>query len=62
MRVDDVTIDVLGNTAMAFCRFRFVGEVEGRPEPFVASGRATFVCRRTGDTWKVVHYHESAPS
>lgn len=28
---------------------------------FVAAGRMTVVCHRTGSGWKVVQYHESGP-
>jgi hypothetical protein len=61
MRVDDVSIDIVGDAASAFCRFHFEGEVDGRAEPFVADGRATFIVHRSADAWKVIHYHESAP-
>lgn len=61
MRVDDLTIDTLGDVALAFCRFHFEGQTTGRREPFIADGRVTFVLHRTAQSWKVVHYHESAP-
>ncbi len=62
MRIDDLSIEVIGDVAYAFCRFRFEGEADGRTEPFIADGRVTFILHRTEvDDWKVIHYHESAP-
>jgi len=61
MRVDDLTVDLLGDVALAFARFHFVGSLPGSDEPFVADGRVTFVCHRVGGDWSVIHYHESAP-
>ena len=61
MRVDDLTVDLLGDVALAFGRFHFVGSLPGRDEPFVADGRVTFVCHRVAGAWSVIHYHESAP-
>ena len=59
MRVDDLTVDVLGEVAVAFGRFRFAGSWPDRDEPFVAEGRVTFVCHLVGGAWAVIHYHES---
>lgn len=60
MRVDDLSIDVLGDVAYAFCRFQFEGQTEGRTEQFIDEGRVTFILQR-GEDWKVIQYHESAP-
>ena len=59
MEVSDVSVDVLGDVAVAFLSFHFEGEVKGRPH--IADGRVTFVLRRTSGTWKAIHYHESRP-
>ncbi len=59
MTVSDVSVDVFGDAAYAFCRFHFEGEVEGQSH--IADGRVTFLLRRTSGTWKVIHYHESRP-
>lgn len=59
MRVDDLSIDIFGDVALAFCTFHFVGEADGRA--FVADGRVTFLLHRQAGEWKVIHYHESAP-
>jgi ketosteroid isomerase-like protein len=59
MTVSDVSVDVFGDVAYAFCRFHFEGEVEGQSH--IADGRVTFLLRRTSGTWKVIHYHESRP-
>jgi len=59
MAVNDVSIDILGDTAYAFLNFHFEGEIKGRPHN--ADGRVTFLLHRTSGTWKVIHYHESRP-
>ncbi|QBI19611.1 DUF4440 domain-containing protein [Egibacter rhizosphaerae] len=59
MTIADVSVDVLGDTAYAFCTFHFEGELEG--ESHIADGRNTFILRRKGGGWKVIHYHESLP-
>ncbi|MBO0789717.1 MAG: nuclear transport factor 2 family protein [Ktedonobacteraceae bacterium] len=59
MRVSDVSVEVLGDVALAFTIFRFEGELKGQSH--VADGRVTFLLRRKNGTWKVIHYHESRP-
>jgi ketosteroid isomerase-like protein len=59
MTVSDLSVDVLGNVAYAFCIFHFEGELEG--ERHVADGRDIFILRRKSRPWKVIHYHESPP-
>jgi ketosteroid isomerase-like protein len=59
MAVSDVSVDILGDVAVAFAIFHFEGEVKGQPH--IADGRVSFVLRRKGGIWKVIHYHESRP-
>ena len=59
MTVSDLSVDVLGDVAYAFCIFHFEGELKG--ESHIANGRDTFILRRKGGAWKVIHYHESPP-
>ena len=59
MEVSDVSVDIVGDVAVAFLSFHFEGEVKGRP--YIADGRVTLVLRRKSGTWKVIHYHESRP-
>ena len=59
MTVSDVSVDVFGEVAYAFCRFHFEGEMQGQPHS--ADGRNTFLLRRRSGTWKVIRYHESRP-
>jgi ketosteroid isomerase-like protein len=61
MIVDDLRIDVFGDTAAAFFQFRAKVKLkghEGRHEP---TGRVTMLFRRTPAGWRAIHYHESAP-
>lgn len=59
MTVSDLSVDVFGDVAYAFCIFRFEGEINGQSH--MADGRDTFILRRVNGTWKVIHYHESRP-
>ncbi len=59
MTVSDLSVDVLGDVAYAFCTFHFEGELKG--ESHIADGRDTFILRRKRGAWKVIHYHESPP-
>ncbi|MFD0558143.1 uncharacterized protein (TIGR02246 family) [Stackebrandtia endophytica] len=61
MTWEDLSVDVLGDVAYAFGRFRFVGERDGPSDRYAVEGRATFVLRRRDSRWWVIHYHESAP-
>ena len=61
MTVNDVSVDVSGDVAYAFCSFHFEGDMQGQRQPHIADGRNTFILRRTSRTWKVIHYHESRP-
>jgi ketosteroid isomerase-like protein len=59
MTVSDVSVELFGDVAYAFCLFHFEGEAKGQHH--IADGRVTFILHRTSGTWKVIHYHESAP-
>ena len=67
MQLSDITIDVFGDTAYAFCNFHFEADIKRMAETFVTGGRDTFIlCRQNGQNgqdgvWKVIHYHESRP-
>ena len=59
MTVRDVSVDVFGDVAYAYCIFHFEGEMHGKRH--IADGRNTFLLRRSRGSWKVIHYHESHP-
>jgi ketosteroid isomerase-like protein len=61
MTISDLSMDVIGDLAYAFCVFHFEGEVKGQNQPRTADGRNTFILRRKGGMWRVIHYHESRP-
>jgi ketosteroid isomerase-like protein len=60
--VDDVTIDVLGDAAVAFFQFRSKVKIRGREAQHELAGRATMVFRHTPAGWRTFHFHESAPA
>lgn len=55
MTLDAISIQTFGDTALAF--FNFLAHAEKNLE---LPGRVSMVFRRSGDGWKLVHYHESA--
>ena len=59
MAVSDLSVDVIGDVAYAFCTFHFEGEISGNKHTI--DGRNTFILRRKNEAWKVIHYHESRP-
>ena len=48
---------VEGRWAWALVDYRWANQAERRGEV----GRATFICERRGDNWKIVHAHSSQP-
>lgn len=48
---------VEGRMAWVLVDYRWVNPTERRAE----AGRATFICERRGDGWKIVHAHSSQP-
>jgi ketosteroid isomerase-like protein len=61
MTISDLSINLLGGIAFAFCMFHFEGEVKGESKPRIADGRNTFILRYKEVGWKVIHFHESCP-
>jgi ketosteroid isomerase-like protein len=61
MRVSDLSVDVFGDMAYAFCHVHAEVGFKGQSQPLSLDARATFILRRKGGAWKVIHYHESRP-
>lgn len=61
MTVSDLSVDVIGDVACAYCTFHFEGDPKGESHLRVVEGRNTFILHRKSGTWKVIHYHESRP-
>ena len=58
--VDDVRIDVSGDTAMAFFRFQSTVRIKGHVGLFRPTGRVTMLFRHALTGWRLIHFHESA--
>ena len=58
-QIDDLMVDVIGDVAYAYCTFFVKAEVKGIDHTLIANGRDTFILRKTGGRWKIIHYHES---
>ncbi len=59
MNIDNVTVDVIGDAAYGYLTFVAKADIKGVDNPMTFQGRNTFVLRKTGDAWKIIHYHES---
>jgi ketosteroid isomerase-like protein len=61
--LDDVQIDVLGETAIAFFTSRSSVKLEGHPTmKYEPMGHVSMIFRRTPEGWRAIHLHESARS
>lgn len=56
----ELTVDVLGNTAYAFAPYRFEAVAKDKKE-IKGDGQVSFILRKVGGKWRLIHYHESAP-
>jgi ketosteroid isomerase-like protein len=61
MRVSDLSVDVFGDIAYALCHVHAEVAFQGQSQPLILDARDTFILRRKGGAWKVIHYHESRP-
>lgn len=60
--LDDVQIDVLGDTAIAFFTSRSSVRLKGRPTKYEPISHVSMIFHRTSEGWRAVHFHESARS
>jgi ketosteroid isomerase-like protein len=60
--LDEVQIDVLGDTAIAFFTSRSSVKLKGRPAKYEPVGHVSIVFHRTSEGWRAIHFHESARS
>jgi ketosteroid isomerase-like protein len=60
--LDNMQIDVLGDTAIAFFTSRSSVKLKGRPSKYEPIGHVSMIFRRISEGWRAVHYHESARS
>jgi ketosteroid isomerase-like protein len=60
--LEDVQIDVLGDTAIAFFITHSSVKFKGRAAPYEPTARVSMVFQRTSAGWRSIHFHESAQS
>jgi ketosteroid isomerase-like protein len=60
--LEDVKIDVLGDTAIVFFTSRSSVKLKGRPTKYDPIGHVSMIFRRTSEGWRAIHFHESARS
>jgi ketosteroid isomerase-like protein len=59
-KVDNVSIDPLGDTAVAFFKFHSTVKLKAHEGLYRPSSRVTMLFRHTQAGWRLIHYHESA--
>jgi ketosteroid isomerase-like protein len=60
--LDDLKIDVLGETAIAHFTSRSIVRLKRRPTKYEPISHVTMIFHLTPDGWRAIHYHESARS
>jgi ketosteroid isomerase-like protein len=60
--LDDVQIDVLGDTAIAFFTSRSSVKIKGYPAKYEPISHVSMILHRTSEGWRAIHFHESARS
>jgi ketosteroid isomerase-like protein len=61
-QLEDVQIEVLGDTALAFFISRSSVKLKGRPTKYEPTARVSMIFRQAPAGWRAIHFHESAPS
>ena len=57
--IDNLKVDVIGDAAWAYVTYLTQAEIVPFNRTMTFDGRSTFILRKTGDGWKIIHYHES---
>jgi ketosteroid isomerase-like protein len=60
--IQDVQIDVLGDTAIAFFTTHSIVRLKGRATNYEPTARLSVIFHRTSAGWRAIHFHESAQS
>jgi ketosteroid isomerase-like protein len=55
----DLEADVIGDMAWCYIRGTITFDIPNLDKPITGQTRQTFILRKTGEGWKVIHYHES---
>jgi ketosteroid isomerase-like protein len=58
-KIDNLEVDVIGNAAWAYLTFLVEVDIKPFKRTMVFNGRNTFILRKSGGQWKIIHYHES---
>ena len=55
----ETTVDAIGDMAYAYVEFLAKARIKGVDHEMTFNGRNTFILRKAGGQWKIIHYHES---
>lgn len=58
--IKNISLDIFHDTAYAFCSYHFVAITKADNKSIGGDGRVTFILKKRGGKWLVIHYHESA--
>jgi ketosteroid isomerase-like protein len=61
-RLEDIKIDVLGDTAIAFFTTHSNVKLKGHATKYDPTARVSMIFQQTSAGWRSIHYHESAQS
>jgi ketosteroid isomerase-like protein len=60
--VEDVHIDVFGDTAIVFFTTHSIVRLKGRSTTYQPTARVTMIFHPSSAGWRLIHFHESAQS
>ena len=58
-KLKETTVDAIGDMAYAYVEFLAKATIKGVDHEMTFEGRNTFILRKGGGQWKIIHYHES---
>ena len=58
-KLKETTVDAIGDMAYAYVEFLAKASIQGVDHEMTFEGRNTFILRKGGGQWKIIHYHES---
>jgi ketosteroid isomerase-like protein len=58
--LQNISLDIFHDIAFAFATYHFEAISKTGKEPIGGDGRISFILRKKGNQWLLIHYHESA--
>ena len=58
-KMDNLMVDIIDAAAYAYCTLLINADLKSFEHSMVFNARFTFMLRKTGGRWKIIHFHES---